>query len=401
MATSNAAERPATLAYRAVLVALFLLGIGLPLLDWRFDLDHAPDLTENRSSAAAPAWPMDRAGWLALPSAVQAYWNDAFGYRRRLIRWNAILNYKLGLSPSPSVVIGAHSLLYYTGEDSFPRHRGQHPLTDAELDNWAQRLEERRQWLASRNAHFLFVIAPDKQSVYPDEVPARYGPFGRTPLDQLIDYLHAHSQVDVLDLRDALRRGRSDGPVFSATDTHWNDAGAFLGYSALVQRLRVWFPAMAPRLRASFVRHPMPLWAGDLGRMLPGLKHVVAERGEQWQATPPTTCEEAPLDAYRPPDGLLFSVFVCPGHPELPRAVMFHDSFFLASDERGFPGQAPLNDALTPPPAKFRPRPLLAEQFSRSAFSWQHQFDRELIEREHADVVIEEIVERMLPYGPQ
>ena len=62
----------------------------------------------------------------------------------------------------------------------------------------------------------------------------------------------------------------------------------------------------------------------------------------------------------------------------LPRAVMFRDSFAIW---------------LTP---------LLSENFSHIRYSWQYTFDREIIERERPDIVIQEMVERVLvdDFGP-
>ena len=56
----------------------------------------------------------------------------------------------------------------------------------------------------------------------------------------------------------------------------------------------------------------------------------------------------------------------------LPRAVIFRDSF--AS----------------------RLAPYLSEHFSRAVYLWQNDFDSDAIEREHPDVVIQEIVSRHL-----
>jgi hypothetical protein len=60
-----------------------------------------------------------------------------------------------------------------------------------------------------------------------------------------------------------------------------------------------------------------------------------------------------------------------PGSP-LPRAVVFRDSF--AS----------------------RLVPFLSEHFSRAVYLWQNDFDPEIVEKEHPDVVIQEIVSRHL-----
>jgi alginate O-acetyltransferase complex protein AlgJ len=58
--------------------------------------------------------------------------------------------------------------------------------------------------------------------------------------------------------------------------------------------------------------------------------------------------------------------------PSLPRAVIFRDSFV-----------SPLV-------------PFLSEHFSRAVYLWQNDFDAGVVETEHPDVVIQEIVGRHL-----
>jgi len=58
--------------------------------------------------------------------------------------------------------------------------------------------------------------------------------------------------------------------------------------------------------------------------------------------------------------------------PSLPRAVVFRDSFVS------------------------RLVPFLSEHFSRAVYLWQNDFDAAVVEREHPDVVIQEIVGRHL-----
>lgn len=382
-----------------MLVAVFALGICSPLLDFRFDLDPGLELSENRPSALAPAWPKSIAEWQALPPALQSYWNDAFGFRRRLLHWNSVIQFAFGVSPTPNVVIGKDGWLFYDGMESFEQHRGARPFSEAGLRNWAEQLEARRQWLASRGAHYLFVIAPDKQTIYSDKVPGRYGPFARTPTDQLVPYLRAHTQVDVLDLRDPLRVARAAGDVFAKTDSHWNDRGEFAAYTAIATRLQAWYPQMAVRPQSSFIRSPMPRWNADLSLMLPGLYGALTDGGEQWQPTPPLAAQPSYIDGLCPPESKRYVLLATPSRPDLPRAVIFHDSYLLAPDER-IPLPPP-RGALAPPNAAFRLSVLLGELFSRSAFSWQYEFNLQILEHEHPDVVIQQCVERTLSLGPQ
>jgi len=44
-------------------------------------------------------------------------------------------------------------------------------LTPEDLDTWQKLLEARRDWLAQLGTKYVFVIPPDKHSVYPEYLP--------------------------------------------------------------------------------------------------------------------------------------------------------------------------------------------------------------------------------------
>jgi hypothetical protein len=162
--------------------------------------------------------------------------------------------------------------------------------------------------------------------------------------------------------------------------------------------LRVWYPQLSARPYQDFSVHKTARWTGDLALMLGGIYDVMAETSEQWQPLTPPAAEPLAPSGYVPPGSMYYTVFA--GHnPSLPRAVVFHDSFLLASDERINAKDLPTR-AFPPPAQTLRPRLLLAEQFSRSAFTWQYGFDSKLVEAEMPDVVIEEHLERQLVIYP-
>ncbi len=145
----------------------------------------------------------------------------------------------------------------------------------------------------------------------------------------------------------------------------------------------------------------MPRWNGDLALMLPGLFEVTTDTGDHWKPLFTPASQELPPSDYSPPASIKFSSFRGPVDPELPRAIVFHDSFLLSFDER-FPAMRVYpQHSMPPPPATFRPRLLLSEQFSLSAFPWQSIFDPDLVVRAQPTLVIEEVAERILKNGPQ
>ncbi|HYQ15969.1 MAG TPA: hypothetical protein VEQ58_09430, partial [Polyangiaceae bacterium] len=180
---------------------------------------------------------------------------------------------------------------------------------------------------------------------------------------------------------------------------HWNDYGAFLGYTGIVRALQDWYPQLAPRPRAAFGTSLTKPWNGDLAMMLGGIFDVTTETSEAWRPLTRVAVTDITSSVPRPSATLRYSAYQG-ANRQRPRVVVFHDSYLLAADERLFPGQALPARMHRPPTPTFRPTQLLAEQFSRSVFTWQYGFDAKLVEDEHPDLVIEEHVERQLIWGP-
>src|SRR5262249_58186017 len=104
-------------------------------------------------------------------------------------------------------------------------------------------LDARERDDARAGARYLIAIAPDKQSMYPELVPARYGPPAPGVLSELLERLPAHPRLDVLDLYPALRPHR-DIQLYFKGDTHWNANAGFYAAQAITDRLRASLPAV-------------------------------------------------------------------------------------------------------------------------------------------------------------
>jgi hypothetical protein len=255
---------------RWVRILGFLLIVTLPLLG---AIAGPPDLTsEKRQPTARPqlVW-TDLSSWTSFPEAFTAYWQDAFGFRNRIIRWHNLLQIKfLRESPVPDVIIGDKGRLFFanwTGNLTIADFAGKRQVTPVELDAILQHLLLRRAEYAALGARFLIVVAPNKQTLYPESVPLRYGPHAPGALDAILTNLRSHSDLDVLDLREALR-AHLDRPLYYATDTHWNANGAFVAAQAIVDHARKWLPELAPLHFEDYDVTTRPKPDGDLATML-------------------------------------------------------------------------------------------------------------------------------------
>src|SRR4029079_12133322 len=55
--------------------------------------------------------------------------------------------------------------------DAFAQHTGAQRLDDADLDRWVELLERRQGLLRDRSCEYVFLVAPESHSVYPEKLP--------------------------------------------------------------------------------------------------------------------------------------------------------------------------------------------------------------------------------------
>ena len=358
------------------LIAVFLALISLPALGLVFQ-PEAQDLSEKRVLAGPPHFSLVWYAPTRFVADLRAYLGDRFGFRATLVRWNAGLSAKaLSVSVNPSVILGRDGWLFYADDHIIEDYRCLQPFTGPELRQWADLLERRQAWLRQRGCRYLFFIAPNEHTIYPEYLPASITRVGdRSRLDQLMAYLREHSSVTVVDVRPALLEAKARERVYQKTDTHWNERGAFAAYQALFRPISLWFPGVRAVPRSGFADTSATGPGGGLAAMLGspdlyreeilGLRPLEPRRARMstWEFSRLAGFAERPASVReaRVPD------------PGLPRAVFLHDSFGEAME------------------------PFLAEHFSKTVFIPATMgFDGPVLEREKPDLVIQEITERHL-----
>ncbi len=232
--------RPAKL----LLVTLFLGAIWLPPLLTMLGPIETISEAEKRRLAPLPKRPPDLRSLKEFPRQFEAFYDDHFGLRRPLVRWlNRLRVTWLGVSPTEWVLVGDKGWLYQGGGPHIRDMRNSWPFGPGELAQWANVLTEKRDWLAARGIHYLFVVAPNKHLIYPEHLPAAINRVSKqSRVDQLVAHLTAHTTVTVLDLRPPLLRAKRWRQAYDKTDTHWNAFGGYIGYRAIQGRLATWLP---------------------------------------------------------------------------------------------------------------------------------------------------------------
>lgn len=180
----------------------------------------------NEQLQKAPVW-KDSDGHFndSFLKEAAAWINDHFFLRQTLISANHSLTSSLfGVSGEDSVIVGKDGWLYF-GE-TLDNYTGVNSFSDRELFAIAQNLSMMDRYCRENGKQFAFVIAPNKNSLYPEYMPD-YGAVAEKPDSRkLLELLNAMS-VPAVDLFTAFE---STGEVlYYATDSHWHSKGAALG----------------------------------------------------------------------------------------------------------------------------------------------------------------------------
>jgi hypothetical protein len=259
---------------KLAVVLSFLLMLWLPIVASKMNFSSDYKMLGNNRTEEPPD--IKRVPLSEFPRLYEKYFNDNFGLRSSLIRYNNLLKVVLlKTSPMAKVILGKNGFLFYDS-DHYPGdgvtikdHRGLAPLTDDELERIRKRLEANRDSLSQMGIAYVLAVAPNKNTIYPEYLPDyinRVHP--ETRLDQLNDYLAKHSSFRLVDLREALTKAKSMYPTYYPRNSHWNVFGAYIAYAEIMKAVSTAIPQVAIVPLSEFSVTPEKKPSGDVGDML-------------------------------------------------------------------------------------------------------------------------------------
>jgi len=229
-------------------------------------------------------------------------------------------------SPSEKVMRGKNGWLFFTGEpftDLINATRGIRRFKDSDLKQYAEALDARYKWLKNKGIRYLFIIAPNKHSIYPEYLPDNmFKVNSKTMTDQFVNYMRLNSDVPVVDLRQALLNHKHpDTLLYYKTDTHWNHFGSNIAQYEIAKILASYYPdQITPVFYKKSDIETTTGPGGDLSVMI-GLKYLFEEIHTNPVLDP---CAKRPV----PPNGDYSSTFVTKCGKSSINALIFRDSFF-------------------------------------------------------------------------
>lgn len=318
---------------------------------------------ENRTLQERPI--LTSSNYETFSKEFENYFNDNIPFRNQLIRLNNSIDYFIfNRSSSEKVLVGKNGWLFYPNNaDRNPVEQslGYWNFTDTQLQTIAENLTSTKRVLESMGIEFILFIAPNKETIYMDELPDYYDRRSNyTSTDQLVDYLRENTDICILYPKDELINERQKNPdilLYYKLDTHWNSVGGYIAAECIADELDIKMPALSEiTIDSEYSSN------GDLTEML----NITINNGDiNYKLTGiselNTYCEKH--------DSFTEFIYHTPG-TDTRRLFVKRDSFSTAL------------------------APLLATQFENSIWVHNNHFEQQQIFDYNADIFILETVER-------
>ena len=311
---------------------------------------------EKRELAAFPKFTEEGVPNTQFFTQFDDWFADHLGMRSYLITaQTALKEYAFGESAESSIVLGKNGWLFY--EKTVDDYCHVATLSERNADNVAYSMKLLEEYCNGQGADFVFTVAPNKNTLYSDNMPDRYIQLSDDSNLRRLELSLGRYNVTYADLKDAFMK---DGRVlYQPRDSHWTYEGAMLAYRTIVSKLSSEhdiFPNITYTERrdwdADLVNMLYPGAADDDPQVYPNIEWSFVVKGD-------TVYDEA----------LVIETLAGSGEGSL---LMFRDSF----------GNTMWN--------------YFAESFEKADFERAFPYRMSFVDRIGADAVVIEIVERNL-----
>ena len=222
---------------------LFLCFLITPNIIYRIfykNFDHTN--YENRTLASKPILVLTNIN--EYPKKYEEYFNDYLPFRNELVRLknlNDIFIFKNSLYHK--VLVGKERWLFYTVYNLTEKYIGieEYNFTEKELEKAKNNLIHFRDELKKKNIDFIFMVCPDKQSIYfeymPDYIKRKSI---KNDTDIFVEYIKNNTDIKVVYPKEELLKYKDKYQLYYKYDNHWNNLGAYIGYSELMKSLNIY-----------------------------------------------------------------------------------------------------------------------------------------------------------------
>ena len=168
-------------------------------------------------------------------SQLGTYFEKHIAFRPYLITADSLVQNKLFMSSGvDSVIAGKNNWLFY--KSTLDNYTGRNLLSDDQIQGIVGNLELIKGYCDSENVDFLFTVSPNKNTLYPDNIPYYCSGIvsDERDADRLQDAL-MNTDVSYCDLFSLFEN--EDRVLYLERDSHWTNEGAALAFDSMLSVL--------------------------------------------------------------------------------------------------------------------------------------------------------------------
>ena len=186
---------------------------------------------EQRTLEPFPEFRLTYADKKTFGEHFEAWFADHFAFRAEMVDADATVMLDVfDSSPEDDVIAGKDGWLFYaeTAKDFLGER-----FSEEDVEKLVEFIKNEQKTAAECGAGYVFAVAPNKNSIYPEMMAERYGsPCEESLLDRLTARLKEEG-VTVCDLKETLISAKNRGILYYSGDSHWNLLGSTVALEAL------------------------------------------------------------------------------------------------------------------------------------------------------------------------
>lgn len=300
-----------------LLIFIFMAMLILPILAYPLVSPYLD--TENHENRILADLPAITDGFDFFDN-LTSWFNDHLPYKNQLVSIHSNLFLSLfNTTPNPRVVVGEDGWLFYNNYDAespIDDILGRTSFSAEETAIIENNLKEAGVSLNERDITFVFLLAPNKESIYREQLPEylRDITVEQTRADILTKNIETGNCILVYPKEEILE-AKDSYQLYYRYDTHWNRLGAYVGFRSVCNELGVNVPLLQELSVANDMGYPKDLadLAGIGSRCTSDSEYVITD------LYPDVTVEETQDD----------KVTVYTSNAETEKTVLvIHDSYY-------------------------------------------------------------------------
>jgi len=217
-----------------IYLIIFLLILIIPSLGMAV---FGPSDPENDEQAGFPSI-VSEEGEINLQYLQQAgdWFESRFAFRKQMVTaYSLVLGNVFDTSSIPGVVTGTNGWLYYA--DTIPDYQRTSIMTGRQLHNAVRHVYLVNEYCENNDIEFFLVIAPDKNTLYPEQMPYYY-PAGEGDSNMFL--LMQALEIERIPHSNLwMTFEEEEGTFYFARDSHWNNMGAAMAAHEILSSIGV------------------------------------------------------------------------------------------------------------------------------------------------------------------